>query len=295
MRGNPEAHHIPEAKNSQPQHYYEVLGVELFASPEEVKQAYRTIAKAAHPDKHTDKSAVEQKRMEELFKEAGEAYKCLMDDAKRKEYNIALAEKLTQKIVHEWENGPGKVFNYKPSNYDTLPKDEQAFFEEHFTSESSQEKATAMMQELGFNRPLKIEERFSGHEFVTTHDNDAGTSLVFSGQKMEQYSRGIVRALKRIKDVWGEEGGVSEKLNLREKIRDYLSGALRDYFTTNAAEYSKEAEAAFLTSEGNKQFRELLLKRDKLVNMLELYKPEDKKDQAKKQTAINMLNAIGRQ
>jgi hypothetical protein len=93
---------------------------------------------------------------------------------------------------------------------------------------------------------------------------------------------------------WGE-GGLGEKFNLREKVRDYLSGAVRNYFTTSAAEYSKAAEAAFLTPEGKRRFQELVRERDALLRVLEAYSPEDRKEQAKKKTAINMLGAIGRQ
>jgi curved DNA-binding protein CbpA len=235
----------------------------------------------------------EQKAMEERFKVAAEAYGCLADKTKRSEYNSALAEKLTQKLVHEWENGLGKVFDYKPSNYDTLPKDEQAFFETTFTTESSQQKATEMLRELGFNRPLNMEDRYP-HDFITTHNDNEGTSLVFSGQRMEQYANGVIRALKKMSAEWGE-GGLGEKFNLREKVRDYLSGAVRNYFTTSAAEYSKAAEAAFLTPEGKRRFQELVRERDALLRVLEAYSPEDRKEQAKKKTAINMLGAIGRQ
>lgn len=62
--------------------YYEVLGVGRNASQEEIKRAYRKLAKKYHPDTHPGDKASEEK-----FKEANEAYEVLGDTAKRKKYD----------------------------------------------------------------------------------------------------------------------------------------------------------------------------------------------------------------
>lgn len=62
--------------------YYEVLGVDKTATPDEIKKAYRKLAIKYHPDRNPgDKSA------EEKFKEAAEAYDVLSDPEKKQKYD----------------------------------------------------------------------------------------------------------------------------------------------------------------------------------------------------------------
>ena len=62
--------------------FYDVLGVQKNASPEELKSAYRKLAVKYHPDKNPgDKSA------EDKFKEASEAYGILSDQEKKQNYD----------------------------------------------------------------------------------------------------------------------------------------------------------------------------------------------------------------
>lgn len=62
--------------------YYEVLGVQRTATPDELKKAYRQAAMKFHPDRNQDDPTAEEK-----FKEAAEAYQVLSDAEKRPIYD----------------------------------------------------------------------------------------------------------------------------------------------------------------------------------------------------------------
>jgi curved DNA-binding protein len=62
--------------------YYESLGLKKNAAPDEIKKAFRRLARKYHPDVAKDKKSAEEK-----FKQINEAYEVLSEPAKRQKYD----------------------------------------------------------------------------------------------------------------------------------------------------------------------------------------------------------------
>src|SRR3954454_24633849 len=85
--------------------YYETLGVSKTANDDEIKKAFRKLARQHHPDVAKDKKAAEEK-----FKQINEAYEVLGDPEKRKKYD---------ELGANW-NRPGGGFQ-PPPGWGTRP------------------------------------------------------------------------------------------------------------------------------------------------------------------------------
>ncbi|HTH43937.1 MAG TPA: DnaJ C-terminal domain-containing protein [Oxalicibacterium sp.] len=104
--------------------YYEILGVARDATPEQIKSAYRKLARKYHPDVSKEGDA------EARFKEMGEAYKVLKDPESRASYD---------RLGANWHNGqdfqppPGAGdFQYRQGSANFDGMDFGDFFEQMF-------------------------------------------------------------------------------------------------------------------------------------------------------------------
>ena len=72
--------------------FYSILGVNKDATAAEIKNAYLNLAKEWHPDKHQNADDAGRKIAEEMFKNLGEAYGVLNDEAKRSDYDLTFED-----------------------------------------------------------------------------------------------------------------------------------------------------------------------------------------------------------
>jgi molecular chaperone DnaJ len=79
--------------------FYQVLGVSKSASKEEIKRAYKKLARQYHPDTNKGDSAAEQR-----FKEISEAHSVLTNDERRKEYDR----------IRSYAESGGSPFGFRP-------------------------------------------------------------------------------------------------------------------------------------------------------------------------------------
>lgn len=79
------------------QDYYRILGVEKNAPEEEIKKAYRIIAKRYHPDANPGDEAAARR-----FREAAEAYAVLGDMEKRQEFDKACLRKTRSAAARQY-------------------------------------------------------------------------------------------------------------------------------------------------------------------------------------------------
>ena len=149
--------------------YYEVLGVNKSASPEQIKSAYRKLAVKHHPDKNKgDKGA------EEKFKEASEAYHVLSNPERKQNY-----DNFGHAAFENGGGGRGGFGNFDFSNhFSDIFED---FFGEGFGGSRRSRRSNNRGSDLRYDLSISLEEAFSGKKqdikFSTTEQPLSSTTV----------------------------------------------------------------------------------------------------------------------
>jgi molecular chaperone DnaJ len=132
--------------------YYNTLGIERHASDDDIKKAYRKLARQYHPDLQTGDQ--QKKSAEEKFKEINEAYEILSDQDKRRRYDM---------FGHAGtEQGPGgfEGFDFGGGGFGDVFND---IFEDFFGGGRGQSR-TERGHDLQYNLEVTFEEAVFGKE-----------------------------------------------------------------------------------------------------------------------------------
>ena len=172
------------------QDYYEILGVPRTATEDEIKKAYRKLARKHHPDVNpNDKSA------EEKFKKINEAYEVLSDKEKRQKYdrfgeNWKTGEQFSPPPGYGPQPGGG-TYTYTTSDGGDFSEFFQQFFGPGMGFQVPFEGGrggTAQRRRPGFNTrgsdieaelPVSIEEAFHGTSKQFTIRRGDGTTKTY--------------------------------------------------------------------------------------------------------------------
>lgn len=104
---------------------YDILGVDRKASADEIKRAYRRLAKETHPDRNPGNKAAEQR-----FKEVQAAYDVLGDSDRRKQYDQFGAGGPTPDFQN-WRGEPSGSVQYETAGFESFG-DLSSIFEQFF-------------------------------------------------------------------------------------------------------------------------------------------------------------------
>ena len=194
--------------------YYKVLGVDKNSTQDEIKKAYRTLAKKYHPDLHPDDDESQEK-----FKEISEAYEVLGDKEKKQKYD-------TFGSNYNFQGG----HNFDPSQYGFTyttsggANDFSDFFNSFFGSNGfdinsmfrggSSRTASRPRSKYDTELSLTVEEAYNGGQ--------KQVSLSIGGQRKTlsiKIPKGIFpgKKLKVKGEKWGIDGDILFKIKINDK------------------------------------------------------------------------------
>ena len=215
--------------------YYKILGVDEKASQDDIKKAYRKLAKKYHPDLHPD-----DEKSQEKFKEVNEAYEVIGDAEKRKQYdtfgsgaNFSNGQNFDPS---QYGYGGGGSYTYTSSEGGDFSDFFSAFFGGGGRASSSRSSSGFDIGDLfggGSSRSREPQRQSYESELNITmdeayHGADKKMTLNIGGENKPidiKIPAGILpgKKLKVKGEKWGVNGDILFKINIIEG-RDTLDG-----------------------------------------------------------------------
>ena len=203
--------------------YYKILGVSRSASADEIKKAYRKLARTNHPDAGGD---------EEKFKEINEAYEVLSDDKKRKIYDQYGTANENQ-IPYGWGGQGGQGYTVNMGDFgswadilESIRSGEGAFggfdFTDFMTGAAAQRGPVPRAgKDMSVNMEVSFEEAFNGCEKRVTVRVPGKPEAETLTVKVPAGAVNNGRVRLRGHGAPGENGGANGDLLITTKIKPH--------------------------------------------------------------------------
>ena len=150
-------------ENVESKNYYELLGVKPNASVEEIKEAYKEIARVYHPDSNFYSEILESAGSAgpdmTLFKLVTAAYNVLSDSTKRAEYDQSLPknihgwEEAEPTVDHSWKQDHTKTSDYKLAKKKAFAAQQGEFGKVYEDELMSADRPKSLRDLINENRP----------------------------------------------------------------------------------------------------------------------------------------------
>jgi molecular chaperone DnaJ len=173
------------------QDYYEVLGVPRNASDEEIKRAFRKLAKLHHPDRNREPGA------EEKFKEINEAHQVLSDPEKSHRYDRYGRVDIEGGFSDFGFGGLGDIFESFWNGFGTpFGRTAQRVPQK---GDSLQSYLTLSFEEAVFSCNKEVESIFGRFTHITTCSRCGGSGTVISNPCSQCQGRGRIKVKRKIR------------------------------------------------------------------------------------------------
>jgi curved DNA-binding protein len=199
--------------------YYKILEIDKKATPEEIKKAYRVLAKKYHPDKNLG-----DKKAEENFKLVNEANEVLSDPEKRKQYDDLGENWQQNQQAYGQHRNPNQQFY---QDFGGKHGDFSDFFEQFFAGRSRNSRQQQQQQprrggDYETEMEISLEEAFTGTSRIIQLENEKLRVTTKPGAYTDQQLRIKSKGAKGSNEA--NRGDLFVRIRVRENPKTIRKG-----------------------------------------------------------------------